>query len=108
MSAKCIPRTLSCPERHGLSYHEGVHGLLRSVWDEPRPPGPPRRVWRDWALVGLLAPAACSKGSCGRISWRPLSVILALALLPTLLWRRTRPLLMVAIAFGVTARWPRC
>lgn len=34
------------------------------------------------------------------LPWRIVSVIFGLALIPTLLWRRTRPLPMVAIAFG--------
>jgi signal transduction histidine kinase len=34
------------------------------------------------------------------------SVVVALGLLPTLLWRRTRPLLMVAIAFGTCVLIP--
>ncbi|MGI8335712.1 sensor histidine kinase [Actinomadura scrupuli] len=75
--------------------------LLRSVWDEPRPPHPPVRVWRDWALVGVLAPVAVLEGVLRPdLPWRPISLVLTLALVPTLLWRRTRPLLMVAIAFG--------
>jgi signal transduction histidine kinase len=74
------------------------------VWDEPRPAQPPRRVWRDWALVGVLVPAAVLEGVLrADIPWRPLSVAITVGLIPTLLWRRTRPLLMVAIAFGVTA-----
>jgi signal transduction histidine kinase len=35
------------------------------------------------------------------LSWRAVSVIITAGLVPTLLWRRSRPLLMVAIAFGV-------
>ena len=35
-----------------------MRAVLRSVWEERRPPDPPVRVWRDWALVGLLAPTA--------------------------------------------------
>jgi len=33
--------------------------------------------------------------------WRVLSVVVALALVPTLLWRRTRPLAAVVVAFGL-------
>ncbi|GHE36581.1 two-component sensor histidine kinase [Streptosporangium violaceochromogenes] len=36
------------------------------------------------------------------LPWRPLSVILTLGLVPTLLWRRTRPLLMIVIVFVST------
>ncbi|MFF5210169.1 sensor histidine kinase [Streptosporangium sp. NPDC000396] len=80
-----------------------MHGLLRSVWDEPRPPSPPRRGWRDWALVGVLVPIAVLEGVLRPdLPWRAISVIITVGLMPTLLWRRTRPLLMVAIVFGTT------
>ena len=63
------------------------------------------RVWRDWVLVAVLVPAAVLEGVLADgIPWRPLSVAIAVGLVPTLLWRRTRPLLMVAIAFGVCGR----
>ena len=32
--------------------------------------------------------------------WRPVALVLAVALVFTLLWRRTHPLAMVAVAFG--------
>jgi signal transduction histidine kinase len=78
-----------------------VHALLRSVWDEPRPPNPPPRVWRDWALVGVLVPVAVLEGILRpELPWRVLAAVVTAGLVPTLLWRRTRPLLMVAIAFS--------
>ncbi|MEV4246765.1 histidine kinase [Streptosporangium canum] len=81
--------------------------LLRSVWDEPSPPNPPPRVWRDWVLVGLLVPVAVLEGLLRPdLPWRTASVILAVGLVPTLLWRRTRPLPMVAIAFATTSLAP--
>jgi signal transduction histidine kinase len=58
-------------------------------------------MWWDWVLVGVLPPVAVLEGILRpEVPWRPISVILAVGLVPTLLWRRTRPLLMVAIAFG--------
>ncbi len=87
-----------------VSYYGPVHDLLRSVWDEPRPPNPPPRRWVDWALVGVLAVAAVLEGALRQdVPWRVASVVVVVGLLPTLLWRRTRPLLMVAIAFGTCA-----
>ncbi|MFC4058058.1 sensor histidine kinase [Planomonospora corallina] len=84
-----------------------VPAFLRSVWDEPRPPGPPRRVWRDWALVGVLAPLAVLEGVLRPdLPWRTVSVAVAVGLLPTLLWRRTRPLPMVVICFAATGLVP--
>ncbi|MEJ3744584.1 sensor histidine kinase [Actinomycetes bacterium KLBMP 9797] len=81
--------------------------LLRSLWEEPRPPGAPRRVWRDWALVGVLLPVALLEGLLRTDLQSPvISIAVAVGLLPTLLWRRTRPLLMAAIAMGVCAAAP--
>ncbi|MFF0864560.1 sensor histidine kinase [Nonomuraea sp. NPDC003560] len=85
----------------------GVAGLLRSVWREPRPPGPPVRVWRDWALVAVLVPAAVIEGVLRPdLRWPVVSTAVTVALIPTLLWRRTRPLLMVALVFGATTLAP--
>jgi signal transduction histidine kinase len=80
-----------------------VRDLLRSLWHEPRVPDAPRRVWLDWVLVGVLMPLAVLEGALrpalpNRAIWVPIGAGLML----TLLWRRTRPLLMVAIAFGTT------
>ncbi len=73
---------------------------FRSLWDEPRAPGAPARVWRDWVLVGALSLSALLEGTLrSDVLWRPVALILALTLVWTLLWRRTHPLLMVAIAF---------
>jgi signal transduction histidine kinase len=53
--------------------------------------------------VGVLVPIAVLEGVLRPdLPWRVISVILAVGLVPTLLWRRTRPLLMVAIVFIAT------
>ncbi|MCO5968210.1 sensor histidine kinase [Actinoallomurus soli] len=79
-------------------------GLLRSVWEEPRPPGAPVRVRRDWVLVGVLLPAAVLEGVLRPdVPWRMLSVVLAAGLVPPLLWRRTRPLATIAVTIGASA-----
>ncbi|MYS81770.1 sensor histidine kinase [Embleya scabrispora] len=74
---------------------------LRTLWTEPRPPDAPARVWRDWALLaaglgGVVLEATLREN----VVWRPVAVVFAvwLCLLP--LWRRTRPLAMVTLAFG--------
>jgi signal transduction histidine kinase len=91
----------------GASYHGRVSGLLRPVWDEPRAPDAPRRVWRDWVLVAVLPVLAVVEGIVRQdMSWRVVSVAVTVALVPTLLWRRTRPLLMFLIAAGVTVVAP--
>ncbi len=55
-------------------------------------------MWRDWVVVGVLVPAIVLEGVLRTdLQWRPLSVIVALVMTPTLLWRRTRPLLALAV-----------
>jgi signal transduction histidine kinase len=77
------------------------------VLEEPRAPGAPARVWRDWVLVALFAPAIVLEGIFRTdLPWAAGCAVLALALLPTVLWRRTQPLAAVAVAFGVTAVAP--
>ncbi|MEW1910446.1 histidine kinase [Kitasatospora sp. NPDC085895] len=74
---------------------------LRTLWTEPRPPGAPARVWRDWALLAAcLAAVALEATLRENVVWRPVAVVYAvwLCLLP--LWRRTRPLATVTLAFG--------
>ena len=67
-------------------------------------PNPPRRVWRDWVLVAVLVPTAILEGILRPdLPWRPVSLIVGVALIPTLLWRRTHPLATVAVAFGTAA-----
>src|SRR5215207_1060933 len=81
----------------------GMTSPLRSVWDAPAAaPPPPRRVWRDWVLVAVLPLLAVLEAAARPdVPWRWLWAVVLAALVPTLLWRRTHPLLMLAIAFGV-------
>jgi signal transduction histidine kinase len=81
-----------------------LRDAARSLWAEPRVPDAPGRVWRDWALVSALVPVVVLEGAFREdLVWRALSIAVALALLPTLLWRRTHPLQSVAAAFGLLA-----
>jgi signal transduction histidine kinase len=73
----------------------------RSLWAEPRAPAPPARVWRDWVLVAVLVPTAVLEGLLREdLAWPAVAIVVALVAISTLLWRRTRPLLAVAVAFG--------
>ncbi|RSM91552.1 two-component sensor histidine kinase [Kibdelosporangium aridum] len=84
-----------------------MYGLLRSLYDEPSPTRPTPRAWRDWALVGLIVSIAVLEGLLRTdLSWRVVSILVAVGLAPTLVWRRTRPLSMVAIVFGVSGLVP--
>ena len=78
-----------------------VRNAVSSLWAEPRAPEPPRRVWRDWVLVGVLGVVGVLEGLLRtEVPWRAVSLLLALGLLPALLWRRTHPLASVAVVFG--------
>ncbi|GIH02504.1 two-component sensor histidine kinase [Rhizocola hellebori] len=84
-----------------------VRDLLRSIWEEPRPAGARAPAWRDGVLVGLLAIAVTLEALLRTdLPWRAISVALTAGLLPTLLWRRSRPLLMVVILFSVSTLAP--
>lgn len=78
-----------------------LSNVLRSLWNEPRVPNPPRRVWHDWALVGTLELIAVLEGLFAPdVVWRPVALPVAMILLAPLLWRRTHPLPSVAVTFG--------
>jgi signal transduction histidine kinase len=75
--------------------------VVRSLRDEPRAAAPPPRGWRDWALVAVLLLTALLEGIFrGDVEWRPVALVLAVALVFPLLWRRTHPLPVVAVVFG--------
>ena len=82
---------------------ESVKGsAIGSLWAEPRVADPPRRVWRDWALVGVLVPAAVLESIFREdVTWWPVALVITVAAIVLLLWRRTSPLPVVAGAFGV-------
>jgi len=79
-------------------------GALRSIWDAPvASPPPPRRVWRDWLLVGILVPSFVIEAlTRHELPWVWLQAAIGVALVATLLWRRTRPLLMFTISFAAS------
>ncbi len=75
--------------------------MLRGLWAEPRPAHPPVRVWRDWALVAVLVVGSAVETLLreDRAGW-PLALLISVVVALCLLWRRTRPLAAVAVAFG--------
>jgi signal transduction histidine kinase len=67
-------------------------------------PNAPTRLWWDWVLVGgVIALAAIETVVREDVVWRPVNLILVLAVAPMLLWRRTHPLAMAAAAFLLVA-----
>jgi signal transduction histidine kinase len=74
---------------------------VRTLWTEPRSPGAPGRVWRDWALLAAVLGGVVLEATLrDDVVWRPVAVVLGVYLSVLPLWRRTRPLAMVALAFG--------
>ena len=59
-------------------------------------------MWRDWVLLCVLVPAAVAEGLLREdLSWPPVAIVLGVVTLSTLLWRRTHPLVVVAVAVTV-------
>jgi len=80
-----------------------VSSAVRSFLAEPPVPDPPARVWRDWAVLAVMVVTAVLETVLGEdLVWRPVGLAVCLAAAVTLLWRRTHPLLVTAIAFGLT------
>ncbi|MEI7058786.1 sensor histidine kinase [Nocardioides sp. CCNWLW239] len=75
-----------------------------SLWREPRPADAPAIGRLDWLLVGAYAAAVVVEAVVRPdVAWRPVVTVLALALVPALLWRRDHPLLAAVIAWSVAA-----
>lgn len=78
-----------------------MHAVIRSILAEPRAPDPPARTWWDWALVVAALVAAVAEAALRPdVPARPLATVVALLVIPVLLWRRTHPLLATAVGFG--------
>src|ERR687884_547168 len=74
---------------------------LRSLWAEPRPTNAPDRGPRDWALVAVLVGWSVVEVVLRQdLAPRPLLLLYVLAVLGPLPWRRTHPLVAVAVSFG--------
>lgn len=77
---------------------------FHSLWNEPRVPDAPARVWRDWVLLAVVAVAVVIEGSFREpLDWRIPSIIICLAPAYVLLQRRTQPLRSLLIGFGTVS-----
>jgi signal transduction histidine kinase len=75
---------------------------LRTLLAEPRVPDPPRRVWRDWVVSGLTVTGGVLETVLrDDVVWRPVALIVCLAVAWLLLFRRTHPLAVTAAGFGL-------
>lgn len=78
--------------------------VQRSIWHEPRPAEVPPIGRTDWLLVGVLAVAAVVEGVARPdLTWRPVVIGAALALLPALIWRRRHPLAAALVGWSLAA-----
>lgn len=76
--------------------------LLRPFWSEPRPATGPRSA-SDWGLFGgLVAVMLLEVALRDDLEVTSVSVLLGLALLPTVVWRRSHPFFATALAFTAT------
>lgn len=75
---------------------------LRSLWVEPRPTNPSDRGPRDWALVAAFACWSVVEAVLREdMAPRPLLLLVALAVIAPLPWRRAHPLRAATVAFGL-------
>lgn len=113
----CSPRStaaqfvLSADSASRPDVYDGVMPLpsaVRSYLDEPAVADAPTRVWRDWALVAAATLSAVLEAvlrtdddwTALSPGWQIASLVVFLLTVPTLLVRRTRPLLATAVGFG--------
>ena len=74
---------------------------VRQLWAEPGVPNPPTRVWRDWVLAGGLIVAAALEALLRTdLGWPVFAFVSGVVIAGATLWRRTHPLVAVAVAFG--------
>ena len=72
-----------------------------SLWAEPRPADAPARGPRDWALVaGLVGWSVLERALRQDLAPGPLPLVAVLAVVGSLLWRRSHPLVAVLVSFG--------
>ena len=73
----------------------------RSIWHEPRPADAPPVGRLDWLLVAGFGLAALVEALVRPdVTWRLFVTVLTVAVVPALLWRRSRPLVAALIGFG--------
>ncbi|GAA2135534.1 two-component sensor histidine kinase [Glycomyces algeriensis] len=78
---------------------------MSSAWSRPRAAGAEGPRPRDAALAAVFAAVSVVEGALLRadLEWRAATVIVTIAILPVLLWRRTRPLASAVLLTGPTA-----
>lgn len=78
-----------------------MRSRCRQVWREPRPVGAPPTGRADWLLVGAFEAAAVLEVLVRPAApGQPWVTLLAMAVIPALLWRRSHPLATSLVGFG--------
>jgi len=78
-----------------------VRSRWRQVWREPRPVGAPPTGRADWLLAGAFEAAAALEVLVRPAApGQPWVTLLAMAVIPALLWRRSHPLTACVVGFG--------
>jgi signal transduction histidine kinase len=95
---------LRLSRRHrGIAILKAVWNAATSLWAEPAVKNPPRRVRRDWVLAAILMATVAVEAVVRRdLVWRPVAIGWGCGLAVAVLFRRTRPLMAVALAFGTS------
>lgn len=77
---------------------------MRSLWSEPATKNPPPRGRGEWLLAASVLAAVTLEGLLRPdLAWRPVAFGFGCGLAAAVLFRRTRPLMAVAFAFGTFA-----
>jgi signal transduction histidine kinase len=78
-----------------------MNAAVRTFLAEPAVADPPKRVWRDWALLAVIVVGAVPEAILRTdLVWPVLGLIACIGVAVSVLWRRTHPLPMLAVAFG--------
>ena len=78
--------------------------LLRSLLAVPAVADPPRRVWRDWALVAaIVIGSAIEMATRDDVPYEVVTLAVSVLLAAAVMWRRTHRLPAMLVAFGSIA-----
>jgi signal transduction histidine kinase len=77
---------------------------VSGAWSRPRAAGGDGPRPRDAVLAAVIAAVCVFEGAVRPdLEWRAATVVVTIAILPVLLWRRTRPLMSAVLLTGSTA-----
>jgi signal transduction histidine kinase len=78
-----------------------VNAAVRTFLAEPAVADPPARVPRDWMLLAVITVGAIVEVVLRTdVAWPVTELVVCLGVASTVLWRRTRPLAMLSVAFA--------